>query len=289
MTGAGLCPFPSGACVKAKELLYAVGIRPRTRVYPFEIREFELPRDGRVQFAQWLHPSARRRPTRVTQGMVDALRVFLRPGDFAIDVGAHGGDSTLPIALAVGGAGLVLALEPNPYAFHVLVANAGLNRRRTNVHAEMFAATASDGEFVFHYSDAGFCNGGLHEGLSRWRIAHFFDLPVRGRNLAAYLEAQYATDLPRLRYIKLDTEGNDAAVLETLAPLLRQWHPYLRTEVYKHAPQAQREAHLGLLQSLGYRLRLIESEEQYLGAEVGPGDAMRWDHFDVLGVPLAPT
>lgn len=271
--------------MKAKELLYAIGLKPRPRVFPFEIREFALDDAGPVQFAQWLHPSARRRPTRLTPAMVAALRAFLRPGDFAIDVGAHGGDSTLPIAIAVGASGLVLALEPNPYAFNVLVANAGLNPRRTNIHAECFAATASDGEFVFHYSDAGFCNGGLHEGLRPMRIAHFFDLRVRGRNLQHFLEAQYAAEVPRLRYIKLDTEGNDTAVLETLRPVLQRYRPYLRTEVYKHATKVQREAQLGLLEGLGYRLHLLANEETYQGERLGVADAMRWDHFDVFAVP----
>lgn len=271
--------------MKAKELLYAIGLRPRPRVFPFEIREFALEGEDPVEFAQWLHPSARRRPTRITRAMLDALRTFLRPGDFAIDVGAHGGDSTLPIALAVGASGLVLALEPNPYAFNVLVANAGLNPRRTNIHAERFAATATDGEFVFHYSDAGFCNGGLHEGLSRMRIAHFFDLPVRGRNLRTFLEERYADWLPRLRYVKLDTEGNDTAVLETLRPLLQKYRPFVRTEVYKHATRDQRESQLRLLAGLGYRLHLLANEETFQGERLGVGDAMRWDHFDVLAFP----
>lgn len=271
--------------MKAKELLYAIGVKPRPRVFPFEIREFTLDGDGVVQFAQWLHPSARRRPTHLTPAMVAALRGFLRPGDFAIDVGAHGGDSTLPIALAVGASGLVLALEPNPYAFHVLLANAGLNRRRTNIHAECFAATDTDGEFVFHYSDAGFCNGGLHAGMSRMRIAHFFDLEVRGRNLARFLEEQYAAELPRLRYVKLDTEGNDTAVLETLRPVLERCRPHIRTEVYKHATKEQREAQLRLLEGLGYRLHLLANEETYAGERIGVGDVMRWDHFDVFAAP----
>ena len=34
-------------------------------------------------------------------------------------IGAHIGDTTLPIALAAGKKGFVLALEPNPYVFHV--------------------------------------------------------------------------------------------------------------------------------------------------------------------------
>lgn len=271
--------------MKAKELLYAVGIKPKPRTYPHAIRRFDLAEDGAVEFAQWLHPSARRRPTLITQPMVNALRTVLSPGDFAIDVGAHGGDSTLPIALAAGAEGLVLALEPNPYAFPVLAANAGLNRDRTNIRAEMIAATTTDGEFVFHYSDAGFCNGGLHEGMNRLRLAHFFDLQVTGRNLEQLLRRDYATHLARLRYIKLDTEGHDTAVLRSIEPLLREQRPFIRLEIFKHATAGQRVDSVRHLEQLGYRLHRLTSEEHYDGERIGVDDVMRWSHFDVLASP----
>ena len=69
-------------------------------------------------YAQWLHP--RETGKRISQESVDELRRFLSPGDVAIDIGAHTGDSTIPIALAVGKTGCVLALEPNKYVFPVL-------------------------------------------------------------------------------------------------------------------------------------------------------------------------
>ena len=52
------------------------------------------------------------------------------PGDAAIDIGAHTGDTALPVALAVGPQGAVFALEPNPFTYKVLIANAGLNREK---------------------------------------------------------------------------------------------------------------------------------------------------------------
>ncbi len=88
---------------------------------------------AKSQFARWQHPGER--PKVVTQQSIDALRAFLREGDVAIDIGAHTGDSTLPIALAVGARGLVLALEPNPYVFKVLEVNAALNPGKTRVIA----------------------------------------------------------------------------------------------------------------------------------------------------------
>ena len=63
----------------------------------------------------------------------------------------------------------MLALEPKPYVFLILKKNSELNREKTNIVPLMFAATSEPGSFVFHYSDDGFCNGGLHKGVRRWR------------------------------------------------------------------------------------------------------------------------
>ena len=61
-----------------------------------EVRQFELPEDGLVEYAQWLHPYET--PKQITQDDVNGLRQFIRPGDFVIDVGAHTGDTTVPMA-----------------------------------------------------------------------------------------------------------------------------------------------------------------------------------------------
>src|SRR5258708_7500943 len=99
--------------VKLKDLPRALGFRSAPREYSTEIDELTLPVEGAVRFAHWLHPGETRKT--VTQESVNALRTFLRAGDAAIDIGAHTGDSTLPMALAAGRAGTVFALEPNPY------------------------------------------------------------------------------------------------------------------------------------------------------------------------------
>jgi hypothetical protein len=129
--------------VKLKEALYALGLKPRTREYPFEIDTVTLPKEGSLEFARWRHPSERRKD--FLQEEVDWLRTFLHEGDVAIDIGAHSGDSTLPIALVTGVSGCVFALEPNPYAFKVLAANARLNRDKTRIVPLMIAATPEDG------------------------------------------------------------------------------------------------------------------------------------------------
>ena len=151
--------------MKLRDLPRALGREQAPREYPHAVETFVLPSDGEVRLARWLHPAETAKF--ITQGSVDALRSFLSQGDVAIDIGAHTGDSTIPIALAVGRRGSVFALEPNPYVFKVLAINAGLNPSSTHIVPLMFAAMPEDGEFEFEYSDPGYCNGGLHQGISR--------------------------------------------------------------------------------------------------------------------------
>lgn len=260
------------------------------REYSFDVTTFHLERDGDVEFALWRHPSARRRDeagrgVRITQSMVDALRAFLQPGDAAIDIGAHSGDSTVPIALAVA-PGPVFAFEPNRYAYKVLLANSALNRPRTNIFPLNFAATPTDGDFEFEYSDPGFCNGGLHEGIDRWRHAHFFKLAVKGRNVRELLARQFPNDLSRVRYVKIDTEGFDRVVARSMRDLLAANRPYIKTEMYKHTSEDERRGYFRDLRDLGYNLYKVESEEaDYRSNRIDESDVMRWSHFDMFAEP----
>jgi FkbM family methyltransferase len=268
--------------VKLKDLPRALGLRGPVREYPAEVAEVSL-RDGPIRFARWRHPAEHEKT--ITQESVDALRRFLRPGDVAIDVGAHTGDSTLPLALAVGAEGAVFALEPNPYVFKVLELNASLNPASTRIVPLMFAAMPADGEFDFEYSDEGYCNGGFHQSIGAWRHGHFSKLRVQGRNLLEYLRAEYPETLPKVRFIKIDTEGFDRTVVRTLAPLLKTSRPFVKTEIYKHLPAEERAAYFDDLRALGY-LCFKCGDVEYQGEALrSRGDLSKWRHFDVFAVP----
>ncbi len=269
--------------MKLREFFYAAGFKPAPKEFPFDLDAFTLPREGRVEFARWRHPKEQRKV--ISQGAVDALRRFLREGDVAVDIGAHSGDTTVPLALAVGRAGAVFALEPNPYAFKVLLANSALNRKTTNIIPLMFAATPEDGEFEFEYSDAGFCNGGMHAGISKWKHAHFFKLQVQGRNLVNYLKREYPGELARVRYVKIDTEGFDRAVAASLRELLAANRPFLRSEIFGHLSESERAGYFRDLLALGYTIHKLNSDEDYEGEVLTERDVMRWPHFDIFAVP----
>jgi FkbM family methyltransferase len=269
--------------VKTKELFYLLGFRPAPRTYGFEVGAFDLPRDGRVEYARWLHP--RETAKTISQESVDHLRKFLSPGDVAIDIGAHTGDSTIPMALAVGKSGVVLALEPNPYVFPVLKKNSQLNVEKATIIPLPFAATPEDGEYEFEYSDAGFCNGGLHENVSRWKHGLAFKLNVTGKNLAAYLAREFPDLVPRIRYIKVDAEGYDLTVLLTLSDLIARYRPFLRAEVFKWTNRSQRERLFQFLAAAGYAVWRVESEANYGGKILAAKDVMELAHYDIFAAP----
>ena len=272
--------------MKLRDLPRAFQRHRAPKRYPHAVTTFTLPIDGTVDLAQWQHPGEK--PTHVDQNEVTVLRRFLSNGDAAIDIGAHTGDSTVPMALAVGRPGVVFALEPNPYVFDVLQTTARLNPDRTHIVPLMFAATPEDGEFEFCYSDDGFCNGGAHRWQDRWRHGHFSRLRVQGRNLDAYLRTHHAAERARIRYVKIDTEGFDRQVVRSLGPLIELTRPFIRAEFFKHLPADERYGFFDDLHRAGYRVfRWTPAADQ--SEELSREDVVRRRHFDVFAVPRERT
>jgi FkbM family methyltransferase len=270
--------------MKPKEILYLLGLKSSPKHYGLEIKAFDLKNDGRIQYAQWLHP--RERSKIITQESVDELRKFLSEGDVAIDIGAHTGDSTIPIALAVGKEGVVFAIEPNSYVFPTLKKNSEINSEKTNIIPLLFASTPEDGEYIFEYSDAGFCNGGFHEGISKWKHGHAFQLKVEGKNLHKFLELHYSELIPKVRFIKVDAEGYDHTILESLSDLIRRVKPFIKAEVFKRTNGDQRLRFYEFLASFGYSIFHVESDTNLKGEPIKQDDLMRWAHYDIFCVPL---
>jgi FkbM family methyltransferase len=273
--------------VKLKHVPYLLGRKPVPQTYGYKKLSFELPKEGKIEYAQWLHPRSYHKG--VLQEDVDALKSFLRPGDVAIDIGAHAGDFTVPIALAVVATGCVLAFEPNSYVFPVLEANASLNPEKTHIVPMMYAATPKDGEIEFEYSDSGFCNGGRHEGVSKWLHGHVFRLTVQGRNLEALLREKFPELLPRLRYLKVDAEGYDLTVLRSLEKLILQFKPYINAEVFKWNKREPRLELFRYLAGLGYKIHRVADDTNYRGELLTEADVMRWRHYDIFCIPGSAT
>ena len=267
--------------MKAKELFHILGFRPKPKTHGYRIARVDLPGDGPVDYVHWLYHAEGE--TAVSAAEVAELRRFLRPGDLAIDIGAHIGDTTLPMALACGPEGLVLAFEPNKHVFEGLAATAKLNTGKTRIVPLPYAVTETAGHFTFHYSDASFANGGQFSGVSVWRHGHSFPLEVEGRPLQTIL-ADYAERLPRLRYIKIDVEGSELTLLRGIEDVIAAHRPYLRLEVYKRSPEQTRRELFALVGKHGYAIHRV-TDGSLFGERIGEDDVMRWRHFDIFAVP----
>jgi len=253
--------------MKLKEFFYILGIKPKVKQWGYKIKNFQLSQYGAVEYAQWLHPSEAE--NKIEEDVLKGLSSFLDTGDFCIDIGAHTGDTTIPIALCVGKTGCVLALEPNKFVYPVLEKNANLNLETME----------------FEYSDSGFCNGGLHKQISKWKHGHAFKLEVVGVNLLKILKKDYHEELKRLKFIKIDTEGYDLFVIKSLNDLVNKFHPYMKVEIYKHTTCEYREELYALLSSKGYTIYKVTNDNNLMHYQITKNDLMNWKHYDIFCVP----
>lgn len=252
--------------------------------YGYNTASFCLEKHGEIEFAQWRHPFEV--PKIITQRNVNFYNIFSNKGDLIIDIGAHSGDTTVPMALAVGKEGLVIALEPNPFVFKILKANSDLNKSKTNIIPLCFAATDKDGIFKFNYSDASYCNGGFLSQNSYQRHKHSYELNVEGKNLEHYLRQNYTSQLNKLSLIKIDAEGYDKEIIKSINNLLMETRPSLLVECYSKLNKIERTDLYNTIVTMDYSLYYFrEFEDQRNFIKIGAEDMNKWKHLEIAAVP----
>lgn len=161
--------------------------------------------------------------SKVVSEEVSRLQAFgiLKNGGVAIDIGAHTGDSTLPIALL---ANQTISFDPSVFVFPILKTNAAIN---ANLHIDTYNLGISQkhGFINFEYSEHGEeCNGGVaavggRDNKKAWRQRETV-------NLKNFLERRYsASVIASIQYIKIDCEGYDSSILTSLGPLVQGLNP----------------------------------------------------------------
>lgn len=148
-----------------------------------------------------------------------AIEAELRPGMVVADVGAHIGFTSLHMARLVGDRGRVLALEPDPRNFALLVRNCELNSLR-QVTPLSVAVAGKPGTLRFSAT-----------GTTTSRLVDAEDshtIEVRCDTLDHVLASAAAP----VGLIKLDVEGAESAALRGAERLLRQDRPVWLIEVH---------------------------------------------------------
>lgn len=244
--------------------------------YGTRIDTFQLANNESVQFANWLNPLLK--PKVITQHEVDFFRKYIPEGSLAIDIGANIGDLTVAMAIAAGGSGKVLALDPNPHVFSVLQENAKLNKGKANIVPLQFAAADKDMNFYYASSEASMSNGGLITDLNDNRHGKYkLEEPIKGKHLGNFLEEEYGSELSKLSLIKIDTEGLDYFVLTTLERVLEKYHPVIIAEIFLEIPVSMRNDIFDLLKKHGYTLLnagLLETDKPMVTRPVNTKEDM---------------
>ncbi|MDN5204221.1 FkbM family methyltransferase [Fulvivirgaceae bacterium BMA10] len=251
--------------------------------YGYEINKFPIDGIGEIRYAQWMHPFEKLKI--ISEPEISFYRQFSNDGGMIIDIGAHTGDTTLHMALAVGKGGLVLGIEPNKYVYKILEKNAALNHELTNIVPLCFAATKEEGDFTFNYSDASFCNGGYLSQIQRQNHKHKYTLEVQGKNIQDFLFAYYKKDLDRLNLIKIDAEGYDKEILKTIPEILWKYKPFLIIECYNKLNSIERMELFDTVHDFGYKLFHLENFNRLIKLqEIRRHQMNDRKHFDILAI-----
>lgn len=165
---------------------------------------------------------------------------LLRPGDVAADVGANIGAHTLPLARKVGPQGRVLAFEPIRLNFQLLCANMALN---DVTWADCRPIGLGAENATIHIRDV------MMDEDDNFGALALNDLQASAGRPVAVRRFDDAFDGDRLRLVKIDVEGMEAAVLKGACQTIMRLRPALYVE--NDRPEESRALIL-LLQEMDY-------------------------------------
>jgi FkbM family methyltransferase len=184
------------------------------------------------------------------------MRRLLKPGDVAIDVGAHIGFFTMQMAAAVGAAGRVYAFEPSDPIADLLEQSVAENRFEDRVVFRRAAVGAADGSATLTFPVETLNSGGSY-------VLRDGNTPLPGHlTRKVPLVALDGLDLRRpVRLIKMDVEGAEPHVVRGAERILRADRPMILSELHplqlERASGATVEEFLASMRALGYRAQTI--------------------------------
>ncbi len=248
--------------------------------FGYKLKSFQLEGYGKIDYAHWLNPFSY--SMIVSSSQLNFFKKFINNGDFVIDIGANIGDTGLPMGLAAGAGGTVLALEPNPHLYKILKVNSTLNKDKLNLIPLPYAATKEDGEFYYNSSEATFNNGGISKLKSKFHGKYELEEKINGVNLDRLLRSEYSSLLSSLTCIKVDTEGYDKDILLSLRSIIDEFKPSIMFEVFKKLNKEDRFELYDLFKNSGYDLFKFDDFDLNASTKQIEREEMNnWRHFEV--------
>jgi FkbM family methyltransferase len=197
---------------------------------------------------KWIYRSFRYR-YKLEPREVKLLLELLKPGDTAVDIGAHKGAYTYWMRKAVGKEGRVIAFEPQPDLAAALMKllEAGSEQ---NAVVECLGLSETLGLKTLHVPGQGSSPSASFEQLG-WQAAgsQCYEVPV------TTLDAYFASEeqRPVINLIKCDAEGHELEVFHGAEQTLRNMKPVLLFECEaRHGSVSRVLEVFRFLSSLGY-------------------------------------
>lgn len=150
---------------------------------------------------------------------------FIRQGDSVLDIGAHIGTFSIPMAFKMGPSGYVGAFEANPEAFSVLERNIQLNKCDRIIEA--FEAIVTDTPGNYHLEAPESNTGGAFLSLSGDEETQRVPCVLLDRWFGE------STRIKEVNLIKIDVEGMEVNVLQSCKELIGKFTPLLYLEISK--------------------------------------------------------
>lgn len=189
--------------------------------------------------------------------LIAELKQLASPGSHFVDAGAHMGIASLIYASLAGPGTRVVAFEPNPRVFPLLVENSRVNDMCVECFRLALGSDIGTTDFFFDGSDP-------NASLSREAPGKYWYWEGRrkpqmqaGRVVVTTLDQMCAAIGLQPAVIKLDVEGAELHVLEGARHTLRT-----------HRPAILLETHVFAWESFGYDRQALEAEISEGGYEI---------------------
>jgi len=185
-------------------------------------------------------------------------KTWIRPGMTCVDIGAHIGDTALPMMVACQAT--VLAIEPNIHMLPFLEKNCEANQAfgRFIIAPEAVTNLATD-NLVFGDHNNAMINGGILD--QSWdsgtaatvRSMTGSTMQIVGMPFKDICE-KYLTqeEIYKIGFIKVDTEGHDIAIIENMRDFLIKHKPVLLTEWFFGYSAVDSKKLFDAIQAAGY-------------------------------------
>jgi len=183
---------------------------------------------------------------------------FIQPGSTVIDIGAHTGDTIIPMQYLAQGT--VLAIEPIPSNKQVLDMNAEANKHLGKFITAAEAVTTDNiAEIEIFDHNNGLLNGGIiddswsNELQRRMGQISTQSIKVEGLTLASICK-KYLSDveIDNISFIKTDTEGHDVSILDSSREFIDRIRPVIFMEWFANYTHAENQHQFDIIEQIGY-------------------------------------